>query len=97
MKFIEPRAYYLAATAVDNDGMHDYLEAVGAHRLQRFDEGLGLRESDSDDEIDLWETDAPSGGEELVEVAGRSCYRSFRPGLNPNVRLKRAVELVGDG
>ncbi|MGH7405219.1 MAG: FAD-dependent thymidylate synthase, partial [Candidatus Methylomirabilales bacterium] len=32
-----------------------------------------------------WGTDAPSGAEKLVEVAGRSCYRSFEPGLNPNV------------
>src|SRR3990172_3810378 len=32
-----------------------------------------------------WETDAPSAAEKLVEVAGRSCYRSFEPGLNPNV------------
>ena len=32
-----------------------------------------------------WATDAPSAGEKLIEVAGRSCYRSFEPGLNPNV------------
>ncbi|MFQ5840403.1 MAG: FAD-dependent thymidylate synthase [Candidatus Methylomirabilales bacterium] len=32
-----------------------------------------------------WTTDAPSAAEKLIEVAGRSCYRSFEPGLNPNV------------
>ncbi len=32
-----------------------------------------------------WATDAPSAAEKLIEVAGRSCYRSFEPGLNPNV------------
>ena len=33
-----------------------------------------------------WETDAGvSGAEELIEVLGRMCYRSFAPGLNPNV------------
>ena len=32
-----------------------------------------------------WATDASSAGEKLIEVAGRSCYRSFEPGLNPNV------------
>ncbi len=32
-----------------------------------------------------WDTDAPSGAEKLIEVAGRSCYRSFEAGLNPNV------------
>jgi len=32
-----------------------------------------------------WTTDAPSDGERLCEVMGRLCYRSFAPGLNPNV------------
>ncbi len=32
-----------------------------------------------------WESDAPSDPELLTEVMGRLCYRSFKPGLNPNV------------
>ncbi|MFP4172179.1 MAG: FAD-dependent thymidylate synthase [Candidatus Hydrogenedentota bacterium] len=36
-----------------------------------------------------WETDAPSGAERLTEVYGRLCYRSFKPGLNPNVTRVR--------
>lgn len=36
-----------------------------------------------------WETDAQSEAEELMEVAGRLCYRSFAPGLNPNVTRVR--------
>ncbi len=36
-----------------------------------------------------WTTDAPSAAEKLIEVAGRSCYRSFEPGLNPNVTRVR--------
>jgi thymidylate synthase (FAD) len=36
-----------------------------------------------------WATDAASCGEELVEVAGRLCYKSFAPGLNPNVTKVR--------
>ncbi len=36
-----------------------------------------------------WETDAPSGSERLSEVMGRLCYRSFEPGLNPNVTRVR--------
>ena len=36
-----------------------------------------------------WTTDAPSGAEKLIEVAGRMCYRSFKPGLNPNVTKVR--------
>lgn len=36
-----------------------------------------------------WKTDAPSDAEKLVEVMGRLCYRSFAPGLNPNVTKVR--------
>jgi thymidylate synthase (FAD) len=32
-----------------------------------------------------WKTDAVSDAEALIEVMGRLCYRSFAPGLNPNV------------
>lgn len=32
-----------------------------------------------------WTSDAPSDSEKLSEVMGRLCYRSFEPGLNPNV------------
>jgi thymidylate synthase (FAD) len=36
-----------------------------------------------------WETDAPSDCERLCEVMGRLCYRSFEPGMNPNVTRVR--------
>lgn len=36
-----------------------------------------------------WQTDAPSDAERLIEVMGRLCYRSFEPGLNPNVTKVR--------
>lgn len=36
-----------------------------------------------------WTTDAPSDSERLCEVYGRLCYRSFEPGLNPNVTRVR--------
>lgn len=51
-----------------------------------------------DDELQLylteigvpeWTSDAPTSIETLVEVMGRLCYRSFKPGLNPNVRKIR--------
>lgn len=32
-----------------------------------------------------WASDAPTDVEEVIEVMGRLCYRSFKPGLNPNV------------
>ncbi|MCX5770308.1 MAG: FAD-dependent thymidylate synthase [Candidatus Hydrogenedentes bacterium] len=36
-----------------------------------------------------WTTDAPSDAERICEVYGRICYRSFEPGLNPNVTRTR--------
>jgi thymidylate synthase (FAD) len=36
-----------------------------------------------------WQTDAPSDAEMLCEFFGRLCYRSFEPGLNPNVTRVR--------
>jgi thymidylate synthase (FAD) len=36
-----------------------------------------------------WTTDATSDSERLCEVMGRLCYRSFAPGLNPNVTRVR--------
>ncbi len=36
-----------------------------------------------------WDTDAISPAEHLIEVAGRMCYRSFKPGLNENVTKVR--------
>ncbi len=36
-----------------------------------------------------WSSDAPSDSEKLCEVMGRLCYRSFEPGLNPNVTRVR--------
>lgn len=36
-----------------------------------------------------WSTDAPSDSEKICEIMGRMCYRSFAPGLNPNVTRVR--------
>ena len=36
-----------------------------------------------------WRSNASSDSERLVEVMGRLCYRSFQPGLNPNVTKVR--------
>lgn len=36
-----------------------------------------------------WDSDALSDAEKIIEVMGRICYRSFKPGLNPNVKKIR--------
>lgn len=35
--------------------------------------------------VSEWDSDAVSDVEKIIEVMGRLCYRSFKPGLNPNV------------
>jgi len=49
----------------------------------------GLRDYLDHVGVGEWSTDAPSDGEKLCEVMGRLCYRSFKPGLNPNVTRVR--------
>jgi thymidylate synthase (FAD) len=71
-----PKVFLIARPAVDVDGMRGYLEDVGgASWLERRVEESG---------------GAPLDAELLVEFAGRACYRSWEPGLNPNVRKVRA-------
>lgn len=36
-----------------------------------------------------WSSDATSDAEKLIEIMGRLCYRSWEPGLNPNVTKVR--------
>lgn len=36
-----------------------------------------------------WKSDAPTDVEKIIEVYGRLCYRSFKPGLNKNVKKIR--------
>ncbi len=44
--------------------------------LQAYLEHIGVSE---------WTSDAPTDTERLIEVYGRLCYKSFKPGLNANV------------
>ncbi len=67
----EPAVYLVARPSVSVDGMRDYLNDVGGSSWldRRLDETKGV----------------PNDGELLVEFGGRVCYRSWEPGLNPNV------------
>jgi len=66
-----PQVFLVARPAVDLDGMRAYLESVGGQSWLelRVDAGVG----------------SERGGELLAEFGGRMCYRSWEPGLNPNV------------
>jgi thymidylate synthase (FAD) len=71
-----PSVFLIARPSIDVDGMRSYLRDVGGESwLERR-----LSEADGG---------APNSGELLVEFAGRACYRSWEPGLNPNVSKVR--------
>jgi thymidylate synthase (FAD) len=65
-----PTVFLIARPSIDVEGMRAYLEDVGGESW------LELR---------LGEQESPSAGELLLEFGGRACYRSWEPGLNPNV------------
>lgn len=70
-----PQVFLIARPSTDVEGMRGYLADVGGESwLDRR-----LEQSDG----------APNGGELLVEFGGRACYRSWEPGLNPNVTKVR--------
>lgn len=50
---------------------------------------LGITEYLHEIGAERWDTDTCSDAEQLIEVMGRTCYRSFGAGLNPNVTKVR--------
>jgi thymidylate synthase (FAD) len=75
MRETTPRVFLIARPALDLDGLRGYLDAAGgAAWLDRRLAGEG---------------GALNPGETLAEFAGRACYRSWEPGLNPNVTRVR--------
>jgi thymidylate synthase (FAD) len=70
-----PQVYLIARPSIDVEGMRSYLADVGGGSW------LARRLDESGDGI--------NGGELLVEFGGRACYRSWEPGLNPNVSRVR--------
>ncbi|GHG22196.1 MULTISPECIES: FAD-dependent thymidylate synthase [Streptomyces] len=76
MKSVEPEVSVIARPALDLDEIASYLREIGGEEwLARLDQGR-LQEE-------------PNDAQTLAEVAGRMCYRSWEPGLNPNVKRVR--------
>lgn len=74
MKLVEsPMASLIAKPTVDWEEISQYLERVGG---ENWLERISYQEMGPD-------------AEALVEFAGRGCYRSWDPGLNPNVTKVR--------
>lgn len=76
MKSVEPEVHLVARPQLDYDEIARYLADVGGESwLGRLDRG----------ELDSQLNDPQN----LAEFAGRLCYRSWEPGLNPNVTRVR--------
>jgi thymidylate synthase (FAD) len=75
MRETTPSVFLIARPSIDVDGMRGYLEDVG---------GLAWLERR------LEEANGSPSPELIVEFAGRACYRSWEPGLNPNVTKIRS-------
>jgi thymidylate synthase (FAD) len=71
-----PGVYLIARPSIDLDGMRAYLRDVGG-------------ESWLDRRVEEAEGGEINGGQLIVEFGGRACYRSWEPGLNPNVTRVR--------
>jgi thymidylate synthase (FAD) len=70
-----PTVHLIARPSLNLEGIRSYLVDVGGEAWldRRLEEAGG----------------APNAGQLLVEFGGRACYRSWEPGLNPNVRRVR--------
>lgn len=75
MKETAPQVELISRPSVDLDALGRYLKTVG---------GEGWLERR------LADDDGGNPGQLLVEAAGRACYRSWEPGLNPNVTKVRS-------
>src|SRR4051794_20688073 len=70
----EPSVFLISRPSIVLDGVSGYLASVG---------GLSWLDRRRD------QLDETPSAEALVEFAGRACYRSWEPGLNPNVQRVR--------
>src|SRR5512137_2291645 len=74
MKWVQPKVFKIAETSLNRDALAGFLREIGAQ------EWLAKQP---------WVTETRGGGTDsstaLIEVAGRTCYKSFGLGLNPNV------------
>ncbi len=79
MKFVEPEVYLIAETRIDFDQLQKMLASLGQSTARTW--------------LAKTKATSKSDGELLTEVAGRTCYKSFGIGLNPNVtKIRQSSE-----
>jgi thymidylate synthase (FAD) len=84
-----PSVFLIARPSIDLDGLSAYLADVGGESWLRMRTGAGEAQAPGGTGAAQAPGEAEArglnSGELLVEFAGRACYRSWEPGLNPNV------------
>ncbi len=75
--------FLIARPSIDLEGMRAYLQDVGGESWLEL-RLAGETAPESGDSGQSQQAQV-SAGELLVEFGGRACYRSWEPGLNPNV------------
>ncbi|HYM38867.1 MAG TPA: FAD-dependent thymidylate synthase [Thermoplasmata archaeon] len=78
MQWVEPKIYKFGESHIDPDEAARFLDSIGAHDWLAKQPWYGAK---SRDEI--------HSAEAITEIAGRSCYKSFGIGLNPNITRVR--------
>jgi thymidylate synthase (FAD) len=85
-----PTVFLIARPSIDVEGMRGYLRDVGGESwLDRRLGEAGTGGESVDSGAESRGSERVNGGELLVEFGGRACYRSWEPGLNPNVSKVR--------
>lgn len=97
MRRVQPEVFIVADTALNISNVSNYLRRVvvdcHANEAGKLDEDVRQHAIASDQEFAIKEVQenvvASSDAEALTALMGRMCYRSFAPGLNPNVSRTR--------
>jgi thymidylate synthase (FAD) len=89
-----PTVFLIARPSIDVEGMRGYLQDVGGEswlerRLGEADGGDANGGDVGGGAASRADEQGVNAGELLVEFGGRACYRSWEPGLNPNVSRVR--------
>jgi thymidylate synthase (FAD) len=82
-----PSVFLIARPSIDLEGMRAYLQDVGGDSWLelRLAADAAPESGDPGQDPQAQVQVQVNAGELLVEFGGRACYRSWEPGLNPNV------------
>jgi thymidylate synthase (FAD) len=80
-----PAVYLIARPSIDFEGMRAYLQDVGGESWLERRLGENATPESEGEGHGSGRQAGINAGELLLEFGGRACYRSWEPGLNPNV------------